>query len=378
MWNNVIGQERVKQVLISAIEHERIPSAYLFYGPEGVGKDAAAIELAKAINCLTPKNNGTEACDECASCVQIDDLTSPSLHFVFALAKDVETPGSGANVKEDELEIIRDQITRKANDPYHNIEIPRAHAIQIGQVRELRLQLTRSVAGSKKRVVIISEADMMNQQAQNAFLKTLEEPNPNTLLILTSSNSTRLYPTILSRCQEIRFDLLSSEEIAQALTTRNNIPKEQAEFLSRLAGGSYSYALSLTGEDVKQMRNEIVSFLRMGLSRSRRSALKEIDAFVPRTSGSFLEKRTAVEQRLQLLALWLRDALALTSEARQEIINQDQLDALERFVSRFGEPARIIEALKAVERAQGLARAQVQLRPLMIDLIMELENALLV
>lgn len=376
MWSNVIGQERVRQILRSALENERLPSAYLFHGPEGVGKDAAALELAKAINCLNPSLAGLEGCDECVHCQQMMQLSSPILHFVFALAKDVDTPGEG-NQKEEDLEVIREELAQKAVDPYYNMAIPRAMAVQVGQIRELRMNLSRSMGAGKKRIVIISEADMMNPQTQNAFLKTLEEPNPNTLIILTSSNINRFYPTILSRCQEVRFEVLSNEEITEALIQRDELPREEAEFIARLANGSYSQARRMIGEDIKEMRRQIVSFLRMGLSRSRKNALHEIDIFLPRSSaGSFLEKRQAVEQRLILLMLWLRDALAISTDSSEQIINIDQREDLDRFVSRFGQPEKIIQAIRAVERAQSLARQQVQLRPMMLDLVMGLESAL--
>ncbi len=375
MWSNIIGQERVKRVLTGALEREMLPSSYLFLGPEGTGKDAAAFELAKAINCLEPRSGGTEACDVCVNCLSIDQLSAPFLHFVYAQAKDVE---SASGPKDEDLEIVREQLALKANDKYHNIEIPKAHLIGVLQIRELRLALSRSLVSGKRYVVIVSEADMMNQYAQNAFLKTLEEPHANTIIILTSSNPHRLFPTILSRCQEIRFDVLANDEISDALVARDEISREEANFLARLSAGSYSQARTMIGEDIRAMRTEIVAFLRMGLSKSRRNAVKEIDVFVPRSGGgSFLEKRVAVEQRLVLLGLWLRDALALATGSHERIINIDQQQDLDKFVSRFGEPPRIIRAIRAVEQAQGQTKQQLQLRPVMLNLVMELEAALL-
>jgi DNA polymerase-3 subunit delta' len=375
MWSNVIGQARVKRILQAALENEKLPGAYLFTGPEGTGKDAAAMELAKAVNCLDLQN-GIDACDQCANCQQIANFTSPLLSFVHPLAKDIETPGE-SNQKAEDIEIIREQLAAKAADPYQVIEIPRANAIHIGQIRELRLSLSRSVSGGAKRVVVISEADLMNPQAQNAFLKTLEEPHSNTLLILTGANPSRFLPTILSRCQEIRFDILSAAEIESALIEREELPEAQASFLSRLAAGSYSRARSLIGEDVQLMRDQIVNFLRMGLSRSRRNAAQQIDIFLPRSGGgSFLEKRQAVEQRLTLLTLWLRDALAQSTTADEEIINLDQREALDRFVGRFGNPEKIVQAIHHVERAQTLTRLQLQLRPVMLQLVVDLEETL--
>jgi len=381
MWINVIGQSRTKHILQSAIHSGKLPGAYLFAGPEGTGKDAAAFELAKALNCLNPQMDerssmdGAEACDECSNCISISALASPAVTFVHALTKDISA--EGAAQKDEDIEAIREQLAAKAADPYYNLDIPRATSIQIGQIRELRLALSRSLSGGKKRVVIVSEADMMNPQAQNAFLKTLEEPHSNTLIILTSSNASRLLPTVLSRCQLVRFDLLSAKEISEALIKRDELPPAQAEFLARLSGGSYSRAREAIGEDVQEMRNQIVSFLRMGLSRSRRNAALEIDKFLPRAAGGkFLDKRQAVERRLTLLTLWLRDALALSTKAESEIVNFDQKEDLMKFVTRLGEPKRIIEAISAVDKAMHLTKLQLQLRPVMLQLVMDLEAAL--
>ncbi|HET6401914.1 MAG TPA: AAA family ATPase [Candidatus Kapabacteria bacterium] len=373
MWSNVIGEERVKHILQSAIARDMLPGAYLFSGPEGTGKDAAAIELAKAINCQQPTAAG--ACDECASCLSIASFASTAIQFVHALPKKSE--GDDAELKEEDVAIVREQRAAKAADPYYNFEIPRAQAIHIGQIRELRLSLARSISGAKKRIVIISEADRMNPQSQNAFLKTLEEPHADTIIILTSSNPNGLLPTVHSRTQEVRFDVLSVGDIRQALMARESLAEADADFLARIAAGSYSRARAMIGDDVKQMRTEIVGFLRMGLSKSRRNAALEIDKFLPRSGGGkFLEKRQAVEQRLVLLTLWLRDALALSTKAEGEIINRDQLEDLTKFVARLGEPRRIIAAIASVDRAMHRVKLQLQLRAVMMELVVELEQAL--
>jgi DNA polymerase-3 subunit delta' len=375
MWTNVIGEDRVKHILRNALEHEKLPGAYLFSGPEGTGKDAAAIELAKAINCLNSSMGGIEACDECESCVSIASFASPAVLFIHALPK--KSDDDGAELKEEDVAIVREQRIAKAADPYYNIEIPRAMAIHIGQIRELRLLLARSLSGAKKRVIIISEAQMMNDKSQNAFLKTLEEPHANTIIILTSSNANGLLPTVHSRCQDVRFDVLSVDEIRQALMERESLSEDEAAFLARLAAGSYARARAMVGEHVKEMRKEIVALLRMGLSKSRRNAAIEVDKILPRSGGGkFLEKRQAVEQCLVLLTLWLRDALAIATKAESEIINLDQLEDLKKFVTRFGEPRRIIAAIGSVDRAMHHAKLQLQLRPVMLQLVVELESAL--
>lgn len=377
MWSNVVGQERVKRILRQALDQRKLPNAYLFTGPSGTGKDAIALELAKALNCLDPAMNGTEACDQCENCKAISTFASPLLQFIFAIGKDSEDASKKSDDASAELiDTIREELAAKSADPYHDIHIPKAIAISIGQIRELIMLLSRSMGGQGKRVVIISEADTMRAAAQNAFLKTLEEPHENTIIILTSSNSSHLYPTILSRCQDLRFDLLSGEEIADVLEHRDGIERQQAEFLGRLSGGSLSVARSLVNQDVAELRAQVVQFLRMGLTRSRKNALDEIDKFLPRRGGAFLEKRQNVEQMLQLLELWLRDALALASGAGGVVFNVDQLDALERFTSRFGNPAALIEAIHAVHAAKRNVALQLQLRPVMLELVMDLERSL--
>jgi DNA polymerase-3 subunit delta' len=376
MWKNVIGQERVKKMIRQSLETGKQPSAYLFTGVEGIGKDAMAIELAKALNCLDPSMNGLEACDECANCKQIASLGSPLLQFIVARAKakseDLE------NEDEDkDVEIVREQLALKASDPYYNIHIPNAHLINVLQIRKLRLLLSRSMTSGNKRVLIMSEADMMNTQAQNAFLKTLEEPHKNTLIILTSSNPSRLFATILSRCQDVRFDLLSAPEIAEALIERDGVDTAQAEFLSRLAGGSYSAARSLINEDVALLRAQVVQLLRMGLSKSRKNTITEMDNFLPRAGGgSFLEKRQMLEQLLHLLTLWLRDALAISSGSNEYIFNNDQIDVLKNFTAKFGNPAGIVKALHIIEIAQRNVALQLQLRPVVLEMAMDIEEAL--
>jgi len=414
MWKNVIGQERVKKIIRQSLESGKLPNAYLFMGTEGVGKDAVAIELAKALNCTDPVSGGVEACDECSNCKSIAALTSPLLYFIFALAKD---SGKSTDADDDDddvvkIDVVREEIEAKASDPYHNIQIPKALAINIKQIRDLRMVLSRSMTGGRKRVVFISEADTMRKEAQNAFLKSLEEPHDNTLIILTSSNPGRLYATILSRCQDMRFDLLTPKEIADALVERDDLERKQAEFLARLSGGSYSVARGMVNEDVDALRKQVVQLLRMGLSRSRRNALAEIDNFLPRAGGgSFLEKRQTVEQLLHLLTLWLRDALVLTSaqrivppskggvgvvdseseinrnqppptpllekEGEKYLFNNDQLEDLKKFTAVFDEPRNIVKALRSVEIAQRNVRLQLQLRPVVLQMVMDMEQALI-
>lgn len=374
MWTKIIGQERVKRILQQAIRSGKLPNAYLFTGTEGIGKDAVAMEFAKAINCETPLSNGTEACDTCPSCKAIGTFNSPLMRMLFPLAK---TDSWSQKDVDEEIGLAAEQLQIKAEDPYHNITLPKAVEIKLEQIRNIRLEVSRSVQSGRKRVVIISEADKMRAEGQNAMLKTLEEPQASTLFILTSSNPSRLAATIQSRCQDIRFDLLHPDEIKSRLIEEKELDHDQATFLARLSGGSLTVARNMASEDILELRKQVVQFLRVGLSRSRKNLVAEIDKIIPRRGTEFMERRQMVEQILRLFAIWFRDALALVSNNKENIINTDLMDDLVKFTTKFNDPSRLVRALHIVKNATFDTLLQLQLREVLITMSIELEETLL-
>jgi DNA polymerase-3 subunit delta' len=188
-FKDIIGQNRAVKILLRTIQRERLPSSYLFAGESGIGKKFTAINLAKAVNCLKttppltlpPRRGGMgredpelipiDACDECASCKKIDSGVHPDFLFISP---------EGGQIRIEEIRAINDLLSYK---PFEG----------------------------KVKVVIVDEADTMNPFAANAFLKTLEQPPKDSLIILISSNPERLLDTIRSRCSRINFTTLSHE-----------------------------------------------------------------------------------------------------------------------------------------------------------------------
>jgi DNA polymerase III subunit delta' len=171
---NIIGQDRAINILLKTIQRGRLPSSYLFAGESGIGKKLAAINLAKSLNCITPSDRdaeGIDACDECPSCRKIDSGIHPDFLLVSP---------EGGLIRIEEIRAIDDLFSLKAFEAIY-------------------------------KVVVVDDADMMNQSAANAFLKTLEEPPENSLIILISSNPDRLPDTIRSRCSRINFTPLALE-----------------------------------------------------------------------------------------------------------------------------------------------------------------------
>lgn len=345
-WDTIVGQSRVKTLLKRAIESHRLPHAYLFHGPDGVGKDAMALELAKVVNC---ERGGSTACGQCESCRQLSSLQHPNLKLIFPLPLGRnERAGDPPLAKLDasDVENVREQIRLKAQNPYHAISVPRATTIKVNSIRDVRREASLTAYRRGKKVIVIIDAEHMNDEAANALLKTLEEPMDDTLFILTTSYRDRLFPTIISRCQEIRFDVLSEHDIIGYLTSAANVEPSQAALTARLAHGSLARALELLGVDLHEQREAVLEFLRILSSASE----YDIATYLEELSRDY--DKEEIQRFLHLLQLWLRDALCLEEEY-ESIINIDQKENIRRFVKQFqGTPYSVLMA--SADRALSL------------------------
>lgn len=327
MWNRVLGQRRVKNILLSAIRSKRLPHAYLFIGNEGVGKDAVALELARTIHCIKKQE---EACDECPSCIKMQSLQHPDVKLITALPtgkNEKAEDGPLDKVVASDIQVIQEQYKLKGENPYHRISIPRANTIKISSIREVRRESAMTTLYDGKRIFIISNADEMAPEASNTILKTLEEPPGDTLLILTTCRPESLLPTIVSRCQVVRFDPLTEEDIRTALVEREGVDERQATLIARLANGSYVRALQLLQSDIHALREDVVLFIRTALSNN----LVNLSQHIEKLTAS--KDREFVVRFLSLMLIWFRDAFVLLQGG--EIINLDQQDDLQKFTAKF-------------------------------------------
>ena len=371
-WNRVVGQQRVKGLLANMLAGQRVPHALLFTGPPGVGKDAAAIELARAILC-PDRGAATEGCGRCDSCRGVDTLQHQSLHLVFALPTGKNEDGRSdpplLKLSDQEIGLIRDEIARKGEDPYHDIQIPKAQQIKISSIRELRREVSKASRDSYGRVIIVSEADMMRSESANAFLKTLEEPTARTYLILTSSRPEHLLATITSRCQAIRFDRLGENEIADALVAAGGVDRQSAVLAAHLADGSLTRGRDLLDGEIARERFDVLSFLRSVLRRSPVSAHGEIERL---TAGN---DRARIERVLGLLLIWLRDLFQVRITGSEDsVINSDQIDDIRSFLRNFPE-APLADMIHSVEQSIYAIRRNGQPSLVMIVLAMRIIDA---
>ena len=381
-WNNIIGQTRVKSILKGVISNKRLPNAFLFYGNEGIGKDAVAIQVAKILNCskvnilgdIKLSKTEIDSCDECENCLKFNRLQHPNFKPVFALPR-------GKNEKDhddapldklttSEIEEIKDEIHKKSQNHYHRISISGARDIRIISIREVKKLSSLSTTEGYYKVFLINNADDLNNEAANSFLKLLEEPPDRTLFILTTSRKENILPTIVSRCQDLFFDDLSMEEIEHGLITFFKFDQEKARLLAQLSGGSFSRALKLTDENYNEMRESVVTFLRLILSNKFQDIYEEVD--------NILGEKDKVKTQifLSMVLIWLRDLFLIREGLNDKILNMDQRDSLESFNNKLPH-ADIFASVDFVEEAIKLIERNVNLQIIFYSLIIGLRKSIL-
>lgn len=231
LWEIIQGQTGAVDLLRRTIARHRVVSSYLFAGPEGVGKALAASVFARALNCRVQPGEG---CGECPECRAIARGGHPDLHRLAPSSK--------------------------------------SRQIVIEQLRRMRASVYQSARGDNWKIFLIEEADRMNPAAQNAFLKTLEEPPPKTVLILITSQPGSLLPTIRSRCQTVAFAAWPFSLMKPFLEEKLGLSGEECSVLHSLSGGCPGRALRFHREGLLETRREVIGPLAGGRPLSAREA----------------------------------------------------------------------------------------------------------
>lgn len=377
-WNKIIGQKRVKKILQKAFLENRIAHSYCFWGEEGIGKEAVAIEFSKLLNCKNPiiSTNSAEACDTCTSCQKANILQHPNIEFIFSLptGKSIENLANPEGKEDEELiDAIRNEFRMKAYDLYHKITIPNASQIRINSIRELKRKLSLSQIQSGRRCIIIFNAEEMTTEASNALLKSLEEPNPDITFILVTSKRQTLLSTILSRCQKLKFDPISDNDLIETLCSKYNQNIEEARLIAQFARGSLTQAIDYLDSDMKVMRENVVTVLRLALKKKNfRNAL--FDLIEPIIKSN--DKHT-LEIFIFLIIVWFRDAYTtFQTKSTKNIINLDQIDTISRFAQNFG-AKNIIECIDIAEKHFSQIRKNVQPQLILMSLLLNIRKILM-
>lgn len=368
-WTSILDQDRVVSTLRRALGQERVAHAYLFHGPGGVGKRAVALEMARALECTEQVD---EACGQCTACQKTRRMVHPDVHVLFPYPKGTDE------------EDVATRIQRLGENPYAAVDYVRRPSLSdpsetsnkqvmyhIERVKEdlLRPMSFRPAEGNYK-VALITDAEHMNETAANAFLKLLEEPPPQTVFLLTTSRPEQLLPTIVSRCQRLRFDPLLPDAIEAALVEREGLGADAAAMLARMADGSYSRALDLIQNDNLMTSRELVlEYFRAAYTLK----IESISSCVQELKG---QGRERVKSVLRLMLRWVRDLVLYRSMgAEAPIVNVDQAEAVARFCSNLPD-ADLEGMVSLVEEALHLTERNVRTQLVLMTLAQALGTAM--
>lgn len=275
-------QPAAERTLRQAARQGRLSSSFLFAGPEGVGKWAAALWVAQALLCRQMDNG--EPCGECRDCTRVTALTHPDLHLLFPVPgkprEEQEDPSEeGERVRPNTaLEFFNEFLEAKRSDAFAVVKAARKPTIKLPDIRGLLSELSRTSVEGGAKVVIIHSADQVASIAyQSIMLKSIEEPPPDAHFILTSASPERLLPTIHSRCQTVRFTAVDPGIIAERLMRELGTDAEQAKVIAQLSGGGWGNAVRLAAEEHQAWRTLMIEFWN-GAFRSRpHEMLAQID-----------------------------------------------------------------------------------------------------
>lgn len=331
--SEVLGQKHAVEAITAALVSKHVAHAWLFQGPEGVGKELAALALAQALICRVKPYEG---CGTCSSCSRIEKRNHPDVTWLLP---------------EDEM-VQRGLVAR--SDLGH----APSRDIRIEQVRKLQERLAFRPLEAKHKVALIVTAHAMNPPAQNALLKTLEEPPRDTVLVLVSAAPDKLLPTIRSRCAKAQFGPLSSELIASKLMAlkKKKLDPAQAAQVAAMAGGSLSRALKLDLEALEARKEIILRFeaLERGDARGWLQLAENLG-----------EDRLSAEAALDVLQVWFHD-VGLAQVGVTRLVNVDLIPLAQRAAGKVSAAnvqrwlGLLDEARNAISARNGSVRLQIE------------------
>lgn len=318
-FSSIIGHEQIKEHLQNAVSMNKISHAYIFNGPDKSGKMALAKSFAMALQC---EQNTTEGCMECHSCKQALSGNQPDIIYLQH-----EKPNTIS------VDDIRSQINNDIGvKPY----------------------------ASPYKIYIIDEAEKMNQQAQNALLKTIEEPPAYAVILLLTTNADSFLPTILSRCITLNLKVVPDDTIRSFLMEEYHIPDYKADICTAFAQGNVGKAIQLAGsDDFNEIKNSAIQLLKR---------IKELELYeMMEAIKQIGEYKLEINDYFDIMMIWYRDVLLYkaTSDANSLIFKDEVYDIKKQASKSSYEGIETI--IKALDKAKRRLNANVN-----FDLVMEL------
>jgi DNA polymerase-3 subunit delta' len=301
-FKDIKGHNRAIILLQKAIMSGRVSYSYLFVGPESVGKKTTALNFAKVLNCTAPlyKDMTVDCCEICNNCQKINAHNHPNIILIK----------------------------------------PEGSSIKIEQIKEIQEKIQFKPLSGKWQLVIIEQSETMTKEAANSILKLLEEPPSYIVIILISTNLHLLLPTIVSRCQVFRFNLLSPDLIQELLINILNISGETASLYGSIANGRVDRAIEMSEKkDMEEFRRNIIElvsgkkgdYIWKVSTEKDKINIEKISIYRDMEKKSFRFSSNNLSLFFEFILLWYRDLLILKELGdRKRLINIDHLEILEQ------------------------------------------------
>ena len=309
-FGQIIGHEGIIQHLQNAIASHKISHAYILHGEEGMGKKLIARTFAKTLQC---EEKGIIACNRCKSCMQMDTSNQPDLIWVTH------------------------------------------EKVSIG-VEDIRLQVNSDIQikpyDSPYKIYIIDDAEKLTEQAQNALLKTIEEPPEYAIIILLISNISNILPTILSRCVQLNLKPVDKQLIKEYLMEKHQVPDYVAEVAAAFSGGNVGKAIKYaSSEEFEQMKGNVLHILKY----IDEMELHEIISGLKTLTAS----KNSIEDYIDLMVLWYRDVLMYKATMDPDLLlYRDELSFIKN-QARLRSYEGVDKFIGAMEKAKIRLKANV-------------------
>lgn len=330
-WHSIRGHDRAVDALRRGLAQGRLPHAFLFVGPEGIGKRSFADVFAQALLCERVPEAELDPCGVCPSCLQSTAGTHPDVH----------------------------RVSRPEDK----------HELSIKLIRDLTLDLGLKPINGRRKVAIIDDADSLNDEAANAFLKTLEEPPPGSVLILIGTSTEAQLDTIISRCRVLRFDPLPEADLAHVLLDRGvtDDPAEAAR-LAHLADGSVSRARGLADPTLDSFRRALIDNLADPRGFDAPALSRRLEAYIKEAGKESALQRDRARLLIGELARFFRSLLWQTAGAEPPAPDPADRRAVESLAARLDPEVVFLLADRCLEADYQIGRKVYM--PLILDALL--------
>jgi DNA polymerase-3 subunit delta' len=332
-FRDLVDQDHAVLLLRTAVRTGRVAHAYVFVGPPGVGRYDTALAFAQLLNC---EQADGDACGQCRTCALIASGQHPDVRVV-------------------------DVAQGKLLDPEDSTKT----GIGIKQVLALRREVVYPPYQGRWKVYIVIDADTLTVEAANSLLKVLEEPPPRVVIVLIAESTVSLLPTVVSRCQLVRFSLIPAPAIERVLRDRYRVPAGRARFAAALAGGQLGRAVRwVTSEETQQRREQMLDLLER---LEQADPLDRLDA-----AETLAKAKDDVPELLEIALFWYRDILVWQQTGDpDQLINLDRQDRMIALASTL--PAAVLNSrITAVEDAKEALQRNVHPRLLLETLFLRI------